>query len=73
MSVYKVLIHVYLSIVATVRLNASKYNTSESARGVQVCADLINATLGSGQRLEVNFAFIDGSAKRDRKSWTIKS
>ena len=59
--------------MATVKLSASKYNTSELARGAQVCADLINATLGSGQRLQVNFAFIDGSALRNRKSWTIIS
>ena len=59
--------------MATVKLSASKYNTSESARGVQVCADLINATLESGQSLQVNFAFIDGSALRNRKSWTIIS
>ena len=72
MSVYNILIHVYLSIVATVRLSASKYNTSEPAGRVEVCADLINATLGSRQRLRVNFAFIDGSALRNRKSWTIK-
>ena len=57
--------------MATVKLSASKYNTSEPARGVQVCADLINATLVSGQSLQVNFAFIDGSALRDRKSWSI--
>ena len=57
--------------MATVKLSASKYNTSESAGGVQVCADLINATLGSGQRLQVNFTFIDGSALRNRKSWSI--
>ena len=59
--------------MATVRLSASKYNTSEPARGVQVCADLINATLGSGQSLQVNFDLINGSALRNRKSWTIKS
>ena len=58
--------------MATVKLSASKYNTSESVGGVQVCADLINATLESGQSLRVNFAFIDGSALRNRKSWTIK-
>ena len=47
--IYNVLICVYFSIVATVKLSASKYNTSEPARGAQVCGDLINATLGSGQ------------------------
>ena len=57
--------------MATVKLSASKYNTSESIGGVQVCADLINAILGSGQSLQVNFAFIDGSALRNRKSWSI--
>ena len=57
--------------MATVKLSADKYNTSESAGRVQVCADLINANLGSGQRLQVNFAFIDGSALRNSKSWTI--
>ena len=57
--------------MATVKLSASKYNTSESSRQVQICADLINATLMSGQSLRVNFAFIDGSALRNRKSWTI--
>ena len=72
MSVYNILIHVYLSIVATVRLNAGKYNTSEPAGRVEVCADLINATLGSGQSLRINFAFNDGSALRNRKSWSIK-
>ena len=56
--------------MATVKLSASKYNTSELVGGVQVCADLINATLESGQKLQVNFAFIDGSALRNRKSWT---
>ena len=56
--------------MATVKLSASKYNTPESARGVQVCADLINATLGSGQSLRVNFALIDESALQNRKSWT---
>ena len=53
------------------KLSASKYNTFESVGGIQVCADLINATLGSGQSLRVNFAFIDGSALRNRKGWTI--
>ena len=53
------------------KLSASKYNTSESIGGVQVCADLINAILGSGQSLRVNFAFIDGSALQNRKSWSI--
>ena len=57
--------------MATVKLSASKYNTSESIGGIQVCADLINAILGSGQSLQVNFAFIDGSALRNRKSWSI--
>ena len=57
--------------MATVKLSASKYNTSEPARGAQVCADLINASLGSGQSLRINFAFIDGSAFLNRKSWTI--
>ena len=61
----------HLSIVATVKLSASKYNTSESVGGVQVCADLINVTMQSGQSLQVNFAFIDGSALPNRKSWTI--
>ena len=56
--------------MATVKLSAGKYNTSESVGGVQVCADLINATLESHQSLRVNFAFIDGSALRNRKSWT---
>ena len=63
-----VLICVYLSIVATVKFSASKYNTSEPAGRVEVCADLINATLESGQSLQVNFAFIDGSALRNRKN-----
>ena len=58
--------------MATVKLSASEYNTTESAREVQVCADLINATLKSRQSLRINFAFIDGSALRNRKSWTIK-
>ena len=62
---------VYLSIVATVKLSASKYNTSESVGRVQVCADLINAILGSGQSLQVSFAFIDGSALQNCKSWSI--
>ena len=57
--------------MAIVKLSASKYNTSESARGVQVCVDLINATLGSGQRLQVNFVLNNGSALWNRKSWTI--
>ena len=57
--------------MAIVKLSASKYNTSESVGEVQVCADLINVTLGSGQTLQVNFAFIDGSALQNRKSWTI--
>ena len=57
--------------MATVKLSASKYNTSESVGGVQVCADLINATLGSGQRLQVNFVLNNGSALWNRKSWTI--
>ena len=56
--------------MGTVKLSSSKYNTSEPAGRVDVCADLINATLRSGQRLQVNFAFIDGSALRNRKSWT---
>ena len=54
--------------MATVKLSASKYNTSESIGGVQVCADLINATLECGQRLQVNFVLINGSALEDRKS-----
>ena len=58
-------------IVATVKLSASKYNTSEPVGGIKVCADLINATLRSGQSLQVNFAFIDGSALRNRKSWSV--
>ena len=61
-------------IVATVKLSASKYNTSESVGlipGVQVCADLINATLGSGKNLQVNFVLNDGSALQNRKSWTL--
>ena len=60
--------------MATVKLSANKYNTSESVGlfpGVQVCADLINATLGSGQTLQVNFVLNDGSALRNRKSWII--
>ena len=57
--------------MATVKLSASKYNTSEPAGRLQVCADLISAALGSGQSLRVNFAVIDGSALRNRKSWTI--
>ena len=60
--------------MATVRLSASKYNTSESVGvmpGLQVCADLINATLGSGQTLQVNFNLSDGSALENRKRQTI--
>ena len=57
--------------MAIVKLSVSKYNTSESVGEVQVCADLINVTLGSGQTLRVNFAFINGSALRNGKSWTI--
>ena len=57
--------------MATVKLSASKYNTSESVGGVQVCADLINATLECGQRLQVNFVLSNGSALQNRKSWTI--
>ena len=57
--------------MAIVKLSASKYNTSESVGGVQVCADLINVTLESRQSLRVNFALIDGSALRNRKSWSI--
>ena len=68
MSVHNISLHVYFSIVGTVRLSANKYRTSEVAGSVQVCADLINATLDSDQSLHVNFAFIDGSALRNRKS-----
>ena len=56
------------------KLSASKYITSESVGvipGVMVCADLINATLQSGQSLQVNFVLNDGSALENRKSWTI--
>ena len=74
MSVYNVLIYVYLSIVATVRLSASKYNTSESVGifpGMKVCADLINATLQSGQNMRIDFKFSNGSALENRKRQTI--
>ena len=61
--------------MATVRLSASKYNVSESVGifpGMMVCADLINATLGSGQNLQVNFNLSDGSALKNRKRRTMK-
>ena len=59
--------------MATVKLSARKYNTSESVgfQGVQVCAYLINGALGSGQSLQVNFVLSNGSALWNRKSWTI--
>ena len=59
--------------MATVKLSAGKYNTSESVgfKGVQVCADLFNGTLQFGESLQVNFVLSNGSALQNRKSWTI--